>query len=113
MARENQRRHCGSIVGFVRQAALGDPLLAYEERVERALQKILARQAWKPPQRQWLERIAAQVKHERVVNREDMSQEPFSAKGGFARANKAFDGMLEQILRELHDGIWEQANEAS
>ena len=29
------------IVGFIRQAALGDPLLSYDERVDRALGKIV------------------------------------------------------------------------
>ena len=33
-----------SIIGFVRQAALGDPLMPYEERVRAAMQRILASQ---------------------------------------------------------------------
>jgi type I restriction enzyme, R subunit len=42
------------IVGYIRQAAIGDPLLLYEQRVDNALQKILASRAWTTPQRQWL-----------------------------------------------------------
>ncbi|WP_255145386.1 type I restriction-modification system endonuclease [Synechococcus sp. ATX 2A4] len=41
-----------SIMGYIRQAALGDPLVPYELRVENALQRILASRAWTTPQRQ-------------------------------------------------------------
>jgi type I site-specific restriction endonuclease len=45
-----------SIIGFIRQAALGDPLVPYEERVDRAVKNVLASQRWTDPQRKWLER---------------------------------------------------------
>src|SRR5690606_25040734 len=51
-----------SIIGFIRRAAIGDPLEPYARRVDRALETILARQPWTPPQRRWLERIAAQLR---------------------------------------------------
>ncbi|MFN9961440.1 MAG: type I restriction-modification enzyme R subunit C-terminal domain-containing protein, partial [bacterium] len=35
-----------SIIGFIRQAALGDPLIPYEDRVKSALRRILAKKAW-------------------------------------------------------------------
>jgi len=34
-----------SIIGFIRQAALGDPLIPYDERVKSAVRRILAKQA--------------------------------------------------------------------
>jgi len=37
-----------SIMGYIRQAALGDPLVPYEQRVEKALQRILATRSWTP-----------------------------------------------------------------
>ncbi|MFM9104838.1 MAG: type I restriction-modification enzyme R subunit C-terminal domain-containing protein, partial [Cyanobium sp.] len=51
-----------SIMGWIRQAALGDPLMPYEQRVEKALQRILASRSWSKPQRDWLQRIANQTK---------------------------------------------------
>jgi|GEM_PF-2645540 len=51
-----------SIIGFIRQAALGDALISHEARVDRAMNKILASRNWKPPQRKWLERIGKQLK---------------------------------------------------
>ena len=38
-----------SIIGFIRQLALGSPLMAYRERVERALKKILSSRPWTAP----------------------------------------------------------------
>jgi type I restriction enzyme R subunit len=57
-----------SIIGFVRRAALGDALVPYAERVDRALKTILGRQAWTDPQRKWLTRIGDQLKVEHVVD---------------------------------------------
>ena len=57
------------IVGYIRQAALGDPLEPYEQRVERALQEILCSRYWTTPQRQWLQKIAAQTKANLIVDR--------------------------------------------
>jgi type I restriction enzyme, R subunit len=47
-----------SIIGFVRQAALGDPLIPFETRVQQATKAILAKTKWTDPQKQWLRRIA-------------------------------------------------------
>ncbi|MDX9722726.1 MAG: type I restriction-modification enzyme R subunit C-terminal domain-containing protein [Myxococcota bacterium] len=80
--------------------------MPYEQRVDRALAKILASQAWSTPQRQWLERIGKQMKAELVVDREALDRGEFRNQGGFARLNKVFDGKLEQLLSTLHDELW-------
>jgi type I restriction enzyme R subunit len=99
-----------SIVGYIRQAALGDPLRPYEERVHAAMQRILASQPWKPPQRQWLERIGKQLTQETVVDRDALDRGQFATQGGFARLNKIFDGKLEQILGDVNEAIWRVAD---
>src|SRR5262249_18299144 len=58
------------IVGYIRQAAIGDPLVPYDQRVDGALQKLLASRQWSTPQRQWLQKIAAQTKANMLVDRE-------------------------------------------
>jgi type I restriction enzyme R subunit len=95
-----------SIVGFIRQAALGDALVAYGERVDKALAKVLASRAWAGPQRQWLERIAKQLKAETVVDREALDSGAFLRDGGFKRINRVFDGKLDEVLGELRGEIW-------
>jgi type I restriction enzyme, R subunit len=98
-----------TIVGHIRNRALGSPLLPYTERVEHALQAILSSHPWTAPQRQWLQRIANQIKAETVVDREAFEHGVFAANGGFARLNKTFDGQLAAVVADIHDRIWQDA----
>jgi type I restriction enzyme, R subunit len=77
-----------SIIGYIRQAAIGDPLVPYAERVRRAIDTMLQRRAWTDPQKRWLKRIAEQIEREIVVDREALDEEPFRADGGFKVLNK-------------------------
>ncbi len=99
-----------SIIGFVRQAALGDALIPYGERVDRAIRKIGAGRNWTPVQRQWLERIGKQLKIETIVDREAFDAGEFKKQGGgFRRIDRIFDGQLETILAEINGKIWDEA----
>ncbi len=98
-----------SIVGFVRQAAIGDPLVPYEDRVRAAMGRILAGGAWTEPQKKWLQRIGEQVAKEIVVDRAAVDHEPFRADGGFERLNKVFGGRLETILADINAEMWRDA----
>ncbi|BDI19042.1 hypothetical protein ANSO36C_48440 [Nostoc cf. commune SO-36] len=99
-----------SIIGFIRQAALGDALIAYSERVERAMKKILASQPWNTPQRKWLERIGKQLKAEIIVDCEAFDKGEFKTQGGgFERLNKVFGGELENIVIKIHESLWDVA----
>lgn len=99
-----------SIIGFVRQAALREPLLPYDERVRRAMATILKSKPWTVPQRQWLTRIGEQLEKEIVVDREALDDTPFKEHGGFIRLNKQFDGQLEGILATISEELWKQAS---
>lgn len=101
-----------SVIGFIRQAALGSPLLPYAERVERGLRRLLGRGSWTEPQRKWLERIAAQMKAETIVDRAALDSGEFARKGGFSRIDKVFDGRLEQVLGDLHESAWDDRQTA-
>ncbi len=95
-----------SIIGFVRQAALGDPLIPFETRVQSATKAILAKARWTDPQRTWLRRIAEQITKEIVVDRESIDQGTFAAQGGFNRLNRVFNGQLENILHDFNEELW-------
>jgi type I restriction enzyme R subunit len=103
------------IVGYIRQAAIGDPLLPYAERVDRALSRLLAQpphgKPWTTPQRDWLKKIAAQTKANTLVDREALDDPDLLFKtqgGGFARLDKLFDGHLMQTLEAFNDALWQQ-----
>lgn len=97
------------IVGYIRQAAIGDALQPYNERVDRALQKLLASKTWTAPQRDWLKRIAAQTKANLLVDREALDDPDLIFKnegGGFNRLDKIFNGELQQVLEAFNDTLW-------
>lgn len=95
-----------SIIGFVRQAALGDPLIPFETRVQQATKAILVKAKWTEPQKQWLRRIAEQINKEIVLDRDTIDQGNFAAHGGFNRLNKVFNGQLETILHDFNEELW-------
>jgi type I restriction enzyme R subunit len=96
------------LVGFVRQRAVGEALLSYEERVDRAERALLASRPWTEQQRKWIKRIAAQVRLEVIVDREAMESGEFARNGGFDAIDKRFDGQVAAVLSELHERIWQQ-----
>lgn len=98
-----------SIIGFIRNKALGSPLIAYEERVDRAVKKIMSSRAWTVPQRKWLERIANQIKKETIIDRESFDQGAFQSEGGYTRINKTLDGQLDQVLSDIYDALWQDS----
>lgn len=98
-----------NIIGFIRNRALGSPLLPYAERVDHALQSILAAQTWTTPQRQWLLKFANQIKADTVVDRDALDQGVFQNSGGFLRLNKIFDGHVQDILTDFQARIWQDA----
>lgn len=98
-----------SIIGYIRQAALGDPLIPFTERVDHALQVMLSSRSWTQPQREWLKKLAAQTKANRLVDRAALDDPNLLFKaegGGFPRLNKLFDGRLQQVLTHFNDSIW-------
>lgn len=100
------------IVGYIRQAAIGDALIPYAERVDHALQKLLASRAWTTPQRDWLKRIAAQTKANILVDRESLDDPDLLFKtqgGGFQRLDKLFEGQLLQTLEDFNEAVWQAA----
>jgi type I restriction enzyme R subunit len=98
-----------SIIGYVRQAALGDALTPLDVRVKGAMQRILSRRPWTEVQRKWLKRIEEQLLREVVVDRASIDEEPFRADGGFQRLNKVFGGQLESVLFDINEELWKKA----
>lgn len=98
-----------SIIGYIRQLALGAPLIPYSERVDHAVRRLRKARAFTEAQLKWLDRIAKQLKHETVVDRTTLDSDLFKAEGGFTRLNKIFDGQLEALLGDLADETWKDA----
>ena len=94
------------ILGFVRQAALGDPLVPYEARVDNALRRIDASREWTPKQRQWLRRLGRALKEQPVGDRAILEEPAFLRQGGFEAIDRDFGNGLETVLQDLNEAIW-------
>ena len=96
------------IIGFIRQAAMGEALIPFEQRVDNALAKILASQTWKTPQKQWLEAIAKQMKATTIVDNRALDEGVFKNQlGGLKRANKLFEPSITDVLEQFNKALWQ------
>jgi hypothetical protein len=89
-----------------------DALLPYEQRVDHALQTILTSRSWTTPQRQWLQKIAAQTNANVIVDRAALDDPDLVFKregGGFVRLDRIFGGELQQVLDTFNESLWPPA----
>ncbi|MGL4603359.1 MAG: type I restriction-modification system endonuclease [Iodobacter sp.] len=96
-----------SIIGYIRRAAIGEALLPFEQRVANAMQKIYSLHAWSTIQRKWLDRIAKQLMHEIVIDR-DFVNHAFAKDGGVQQLEKILGTQLPTVLDTLAEELWPQ-----
>jgi type I restriction enzyme, R subunit len=104
--RKTNRDIAASILGFVRQAALGDALVPFDQRVDDALAALRSKRNLTPMQSQWLDKLGKQLKANVVLDRETIDQGGLSSQGGFRRIDKDFNGGLTEVLAELNEAVW-------
>ncbi len=95
------------LIGFVRQAALGDALEPWAVRVQRAVEAVIKRASLTPQQQQWLRRIGTQVAEIGVADPAALDQGQFrEAAGGFTRLDRVFGGRLAGLLGDINEAAW-------
>jgi type I restriction enzyme R subunit len=83
-----------------------EPLLTASERVERAFARITAGRHFTEEQRKWLDRIRAHLVVGLSIGKDDFDNVPILLDaGGWRRADRAFEGELEQLLREVNAAL--------
>ena len=97
------------LIGFVRQSALGDALEPWPARVDRAMTRLRARQAWTGPQRQWLDRIGKLVAEMGAADPALLDEGAFRDNGGAKRLNAVFAGNLAALLGDINEEVWKPA----
>lgn len=97
-----------SIVGYIRQAALGEALVPFEQRVTQAMEHIYALTNWTPMQRKWLERLAKQLRHEVVID-SDFVNRAFAGDGGARQLDVRLGGKLGDVLERFGESLWPSA----
>ncbi len=96
-----------SIVGHIRRAAFGEPLIPFEQRVAQAMDRLYTQHDWTPVQRKWLERLAKQLVHEVIIDQEFVNKR-FADDGGAKCLDKLLSDQLDVVLDELNEAIWPQ-----
>lgn len=94
-----------SVIGHIRRAALGEPLIPFEQRVQQGMERLYAQHQWNPKQRKWLDRLAKQLVHEVIIDWEFVNDR-FADYGGAKNLDKILDDQLDTVLEELGDAIW-------
>jgi type I restriction enzyme R subunit len=97
-----------TIIGYIRQAALGSPLTPFEERVNRALAKLKQQRPWSRNQEKWLDRLAAQLKKEIIIDDSLFDAPAFRQVGGRAALEAQFPGKVDALLAQLSSYTWDE-----
>jgi type I restriction enzyme, R subunit len=103
------------VIAFIRQLALGDPLVSHEDRIKNAMKKVYQMKVWPPVQKQWLERIEKQLLQESVLHPDPekaFDYEPFKSRGGFKQLNKIFSGELPKIVQVINKNLYNYKEKA-
>ncbi|MBN2161650.1 MAG: type I restriction-modification system endonuclease [Pontiellaceae bacterium] len=96
-----------SIIGYIRQAALGEALIPFDRRVEMAMENIYKMRSWTTIQRKWLDRLAKQLCHEVVIDQQAVN-EIFANDGGAKRLDTILHKQLDAVIKTLAGSLWEQ-----
>ncbi|EAS19385.1 type I restriction-modification system, R subunit [Flavobacteria bacterium BBFL7] len=94
------------IVSYIRTAALGEALVAHEDRIKSAFAKVKQSKNFNALQLKWLTRFEAQMLAETVLTKEDLDKEPFKSDGGFKRINKQFQEEVEQVIDSINNHLY-------
>ncbi len=101
------RKALVDIISMVKHAAEEEqPLLTAEQRVVGALTRITQGVTFTPEQQEWLERIRAALIENLSIDEEDFKNvQVLERAGGWARANRAFDNNLRELLPRINEAI--------
>ena len=95
------------VISMVKHAAEEQsPLLTAEERAAQAIAAVSAGKTFTPEQQQWLDRIRASLVENLSIDRDDFDVLPtLEGAGGWGKANRVFDGKLDELLREINKAV--------
>jgi type I restriction enzyme R subunit len=95
------------IISIVKHAAMEtEPLFCAEERVDRALKKVMQGKTFNDEQLKWLQLIREHLVTNLTIEMDDFDYSPVLERhGGKGRAAKVFDNKLQALLVEINTAI--------
>jgi type I restriction enzyme, R subunit len=102
-----RRKDLVDIISMVKNAAAAtSPLLTAGERVDAAIQRVTDGKDLTGDQQQWLTYIRNHLVANLSIDRDDFDLVPvLSDRGGWGRANRVFDGELDDLIADLNREI--------
>lgn len=98
------------IISFIRQAALGSPLIDHETRIKNAMQKVYGMAEWTPMQEKWLKRIEEQLLQQPVLgpNAQTAFDDSgvFQQSGGYKRIKSMFGEQTDSIVETINENLY-------
>ena len=101
------------IISFIRRSALGSALLSSEERIKKAVEKLIHNHKFSKLELDWLAKIENTLLAETVLDRELFETGAFKTNGGFVQMNKRFKGKLDEIIQELNDYLYDDGGKTA
>ena len=95
------------IISFIRQQALGSPLISHEDRIKKAVEKLKSNHDFSKMERSWIDRIERNLILESVLDEETFETGSFKTYGGFNKINKVFGNKLDEIIDELNEYLYD------
>ncbi len=95
------------LITFIRQQAIGSPLISHEKRIKNAVDKLKKKHNFKKMELDWLGRIEAHLLHESILDQETFETGAFKSKGGYKVINKIFGHKLAEIISEINNYLYE------
>ena len=98
------------IISFIRQAALGSPLIDHETRIKNAMQKVYGMAEWTPMQEKWLKRIEEQLLQQPVLGPNAQiafdDSGVFQQSGGYKRIKSMFGEQTDSIVETINENLY-------
>ena len=102
------------IISLIRRDAIGSPLVSHEERIHKALEKLVQNHDFNKTQMNWLRRIEKYLIQESVINVSVFDEDSrFKSDGGYNKINKVFQSQLKDYIRELNGYLFDDGGRSA
>lgn len=107
---EKKEYVAADIISFVRQAALGSPLIDHETRIKHAMKKVYGLRDWNNEQEKWLNRIEKQLLETTVfapTAKEYFDElSVFKDSGGYKTVKSVFGSQIDEIAEIINENLY-------
>lgn len=100
------KKHLPDIISIIRNAAMNEPLLEVNERVDKGVEKLFAGRKLSEEQSAWIQYIKEHLIQNLTLDKEDFEYSPILERhGGWGKFRKLFSNEAEQIIKEINAAI--------